>query len=359
MPPITVVCPSVTSTVVLARCVLIGGMPLTARLKSACAFSSAIFMMTVPAEVICGVTFSVSAASLNVTVTVLLATVWIGICTPCVISASPLFCVDTRGVDRTRRLPELSAAESARSRLNAPLIEPSARPTALVGAGRAEVHAGRLRGRTLNPAGPAAEAAVVREREVRRVAERRIDAAVEAPLHAERARVILVRLHDARFDLDLRLRLVEGRDQVGRGREAVGQIGDDERVGPRVDLHRAARREHALGQERLHVLGPRVTELLGQRVGLARVGLGFGEIGELLLLGLQHVQRRDAHDRAVGDVSERVRPENDVEGLIPRHVAQRDVHGPVHPRIDDDVQPALLGEDAQHGAKIRRPGNRG
>ena len=32
-------------------------------------------MMTVPAAVICGVTFSVSAASLNVTVTVLLAIV--------------------------------------------------------------------------------------------------------------------------------------------------------------------------------------------------------------------------------------------------------------------------------------------
>ncbi len=32
-------------------------------------------MMTVPAAVICGVTFSVSAASLKVTVTVLLATV--------------------------------------------------------------------------------------------------------------------------------------------------------------------------------------------------------------------------------------------------------------------------------------------
>ena len=35
-------------------------------------------MMTVFAAVICGVTFSFSTASLNVTVTVLLATVWIG-----------------------------------------------------------------------------------------------------------------------------------------------------------------------------------------------------------------------------------------------------------------------------------------
>ena len=45
------------------------------RLKSGAAFSSEMRMMTVLAAVICGVTFSVSAASLNVTVTVLLATV--------------------------------------------------------------------------------------------------------------------------------------------------------------------------------------------------------------------------------------------------------------------------------------------
>ncbi len=50
-------------------------MPLTLRPKSACAFSSAIFMITVLAAVICGVTRSTSAASLKVTVTVLLATV--------------------------------------------------------------------------------------------------------------------------------------------------------------------------------------------------------------------------------------------------------------------------------------------
>ena len=38
MPPITVVSPSATSTVVTARCVSIGGMPLTALLKSGVAF---------------------------------------------------------------------------------------------------------------------------------------------------------------------------------------------------------------------------------------------------------------------------------------------------------------------------------
>src|SRR5512142_51589 len=43
-----------------------------------------------------------------------------------------LFCVDTRGVDSTRPLPVVSRADSATSRLNAPLIEPSCSPTALV-----------------------------------------------------------------------------------------------------------------------------------------------------------------------------------------------------------------------------------
>src|SRR3954447_8248177 len=46
-----------------------------------------------------------------------------------------LFCAETRGVDSTRRLPALSAAVIATSRLNAPLIEPSEIPAPLVGAG--------------------------------------------------------------------------------------------------------------------------------------------------------------------------------------------------------------------------------
>ena len=40
----------------------------------------------ITSRVICGVTFSRSAAGRNETVTVLLATVWMGICTPWVIS---------------------------------------------------------------------------------------------------------------------------------------------------------------------------------------------------------------------------------------------------------------------------------
>src|SRR5207247_4423565 len=54
---------------------------------------------------------------------------------PCTISAVTLFNVETFGVDSKRPLPELSSADSATSRLNAPLIAPSCRPTALVAAG--------------------------------------------------------------------------------------------------------------------------------------------------------------------------------------------------------------------------------
>ena len=62
-----------------------------------------------------------------------------GICTPCVISASTLFCVVTRGVDSRRPLPADSRAVSAMSRFNAPLIDPSAMPTALLGAAAGRV----------------------------------------------------------------------------------------------------------------------------------------------------------------------------------------------------------------------------
>src|SRR3989338_5415242 len=58
-----------------------------------------------------------------------------GICTPCVISAATLLRVDTFGVDSSRPLPDRSSADKATSRLNAPLIAPSCRPTALVAPG--------------------------------------------------------------------------------------------------------------------------------------------------------------------------------------------------------------------------------
>ena len=62
MPPITVVWPSPTRTVVFARCVLIETRP-SGVVSPREPLSTEIFMITVPAAVICGVTRRLSAAS--------------------------------------------------------------------------------------------------------------------------------------------------------------------------------------------------------------------------------------------------------------------------------------------------------
>jgi hypothetical protein len=143
-------------------------------------------------------------------------------------------------------LPVFSSAVSATSRLKAPLIEPSARPIAdeAAAAGKLTAVAASLRraavrtrvDRALRAADAAAERPVVREGEAGRVADLRVRAAVEAPLDPDGAREVARRLHDARFDFDLRLRLVERRDQRLRGLQVVFEIRDDERVGARVHL---------------------------------------------------------------------------------------------------------------------------
>src|SRR5256885_262079 len=76
-------------------------------------------------------------------------------------------------------------------------------------AGGRQVHDGARRNAGRAGARNARQRTVVWERQRRRVAERRADLTTEAPLIAEGAREILVRLHDARFDLDLRLRAVD------------------------------------------------------------------------------------------------------------------------------------------------------
>ena len=71
----TVVCPSPTSTRGVGALRVDRRDAVDAAGRSpACAFSRFMFMITVLAAVICGVTVSFSAASLKVTVTVLLAT---------------------------------------------------------------------------------------------------------------------------------------------------------------------------------------------------------------------------------------------------------------------------------------------
>ena len=180
-------------------------------------------MMTVPAAVICGVTCSISTASLKVTVTVLLATVWIGIWIPCCTFAGMLFCVVSRGVDRTRPLPVRSSArerdvevegavdraerqaDRGVHRADAEVLRRQADDRAgLLGAGRARVSSGR----TLR-AEPAAERAAVRERQAGGVADLRRHAAVETPLDADRLGEVAGGLDDARFDFDLRLGAIE------------------------------------------------------------------------------------------------------------------------------------------------------
>src|SRR5206468_1688625 len=53
------------------------------------------------------------------------------------------------------------------------------------------------------------------------------------------------------------------------------------------------------------------------------------------------------------EVPELVRPQDDVERLIPRHVAKRDVDGALHGRVDHDVEAADLGKRAKDRAKVR------
>src|SRR4030042_6734291 len=93
----TVVPPSGTMTVVLALCIVIGGMPLTRLAKSAALFWISMVIMIVPSAVICGVALSSRAALTYWVVTVKLATVWTGIWAPWVISACWLFWVPTEG----------------------------------------------------------------------------------------------------------------------------------------------------------------------------------------------------------------------------------------------------------------------
>ena len=84
--------------------------------------------------------------------------------------------------------------------------------------------------------------------------------AADTPLHADRSREIAGRLDDPRLDLHLGLRGVEGGENRERRIDGGLQVGDDERIGPRVDLQGAASRQHALGDEPRDLFGLRVIE---------------------------------------------------------------------------------------------------
>src|SRR5256885_2723603 len=72
-------------------------------------------MKIVPSAVICGVTSSFSTASIKVIEIVLLIVVWIGILVPCFTTAFSLFCVTTRGFERSLPTPRDSAAVMKKS----------------------------------------------------------------------------------------------------------------------------------------------------------------------------------------------------------------------------------------------------
>ena len=217
---------------------------------------------------------------------------------------------------------------------------------------RAERQAGRGGGCFFREVHARAHAAVVRERHRQAVADRRVDVARQVPLHAEAVGERPVGLDDARFDLDLRLRHVERGQQARRALEALGQVVDDHRVGARVGLDGPALRQRRGREQRLQILGARVAERARHHPQLAGERLLVRQLAALALLVGQHGQRRDAHDGAVHRVAEAVGAQDDVERLIPRHVAQRDVDRALDGRVDDDVQAADLGEGPQHRAQV-------
>ncbi len=134
----TVVPPSGTMTVVLALCVVIGGMPLTRLAKSAALFWISMVMMIVPSAVIWGVARSSRAALTYRVVTVKLATVWTGIWRPWMISACWLFWVTTDGREMILPSPPVSRADRATStrKVSRTLAKEKPRAVLKAGAGR-------------------------------------------------------------------------------------------------------------------------------------------------------------------------------------------------------------------------------
>ena len=146
--------------------------------------------------------------------------------------------------------------------------------------------------------------------------------------------------------------LIQRSDQLACLTQTFRQVGDDQRVRARVGRYRTASREHRRGDERLHLFGARVAEGARQCLQLAGKRLRLGQLLPLRFLIGKHVQGCNAHDGSVDRVPEPVRPQDDVERLIPRHVAQRDVDGALNRRVDHDVQPADLRERAENRAQI-------
>jgi hypothetical protein len=149
-----------------------------------------------------------------------------------------------------------------------------------------------------------------------------------------------------------RLRQIQRRHQLRRRGQPIGQVADDDRVGARIDLHLAPRRQGAAGDDRNQLAGLGVTERPRQHAKLTGQRLLVGQLAALHFFFGEDAERRDAHDRSVDEVAEFVGLEDDVERLIPRHVAQGHVDGAGNGRVDHHVEAADLSERAQDGAQI-------
>ena len=123
-----------------------------------------------------------------------------------------------------RPLPLRSSAVSATSRLNAPLTEPSARPIADVAPGTGRLTAVAVVSLPVARVSFGVFVAPVRPLSVPLFGNARpvvlpiagVDAAVEAPLDADRLGEVARGLHDAGFDFDLRLGPIERAEQRRR-----------------------------------------------------------------------------------------------------------------------------------------------
>ncbi len=196
-------------------------------------------MMTVSAAVICGVTVRSSAASLNVTVTVLLAMVCSGICTPCITCASTLFSVDTRGVDRIRPLPDCSSAVNAMSRLKAPFTDPSEMPTPLVAEPTGRLTAVGVAAPPAGPwSGPTRPERLPLFGNARFVVLPRAGSTRPLKPHwtpSSRAKLRLVWTIRASIST-CGCALSSVSISCDGGLQAIGQVSDDQRIGSRIDL---------------------------------------------------------------------------------------------------------------------------
>src|ERR1017187_4672696 len=192
----------------------------------------------------------------------------------------------------------------------------------------------------------------IRKHEAGRVPMGRVGRSVETPRDADRVRERAVRFYDPRLDHDLRTRDVEVLDEIEDGREVVGQLFDDERVGTRVDEDVTARR-HDLACRGRHLCRVRVGDLLEHRAEGAVLVLRLDELEPRVLLLRQLVRGGDAHDVSLEHIAELVDLEDQLEGLVPRNVLQADGDRPTDVRVEDDVQLRQLAEPLERVLDIR------